>query len=540
MRKNDVVRLEIESLTNEGFGVGRYDGMAVFVPFSAPGDVCECRILKVLKSYCYAKIEKITTPSPDRITPDCEAFGKCGGCDFRHINYACELNQKEKTVRDAFLRVGGLDVPCEKIISTGETDFYRNKAQLPLSDAGGIPYAGFFSPRSHRVIPAGSCRLHPKIFNDIIDDVLAYQKDRGLSCYSEERGNGLLRHIYLRQGYRSGEIMLCLIVRKNTEAYDGLFESLPKKFPEIKTCVLNINPKNTNVILGDKTVVKYGSGILRDEISGVGVELSPESFYQINTAAAELVYKKAEEYSGLTGKETVLDLYCGAGTVGLSMAGKIKRLIGVEIVPEAVENARENAKRNNIENAEFRLGDAGEIAEQLEKERLRPDVILIDPPRKGCDKRTLDSVIRMSPGRVVMISCNPATAARDVKYLSENGFTAEKICPADMFPRTRHVETVCLLSKLNVKQHIEVELTMDEMDLTAAEKKASYEEIKEYVLEKFGMKVSHLYIAQVKRKCGIIERENYNKPKSESAKQPQCPPEKEAAIRAALEYFRMI
>ncbi len=539
MKKNDTVTLEIISLTNEGLGVARHEGMAVFVPLTAPGDVCECIIVKVLKSYAYAKMAKLIKPSPCRISCDCHSFGLCGGCDFRHISYQEELSAKQSFVADAFRRLGGLDIPGEPIISTGVTEGYRNKAQLPVREGENGPVCGFFSERSHRLIEARDCKLHPKIFNEIIDIIIEYQRRNRLFCYDETTGEGLLRHIYLRRGQRSGEIMLCLVVSRKTDVYDRLAEICAEKFPEISTVVLNVNSARTNVILGAENVVLSGDGSIRDELLGVKVRLSPHSFYQINAPAAELLYQKAAEYAGLSGRETVLDLYCGAGTIGLTMAGRAGCIIGVEIVPEAVENARENARANGIKNAEFFLGDAGDIAEKLEKSGLRPDVIILDPPRRGCDRKTLDAVAKMSPSRVVMISCNPATAARDVKYLSDF-YTPAAYAPVDMFPRTSHVETVCLLSKLNVEHHIEVELTMDEMDLTAAEKKASYEEIKGYVLEKFGMKVSHLYIAQVKRKCGIIERENYNKPKSEDSKQPQCPPEKEAAIRAALEYFKMI
>ncbi len=540
MNKNDIITLEISGLTSEGNGVGRFGGQAVFVPFSAIGDTLECRVQKVCKSYAYAKILRVISPSPDRREPDCEAFGRCGGCCYRHISYEAELSAKEQSVKDAFSRIGGLEIPFEPIIPSAQTERYRNKAMLPVAEIDGRAVCGFYSPRSHRVAECKDCRLEPKIFSEISAEILEYQRKNRLPCYDEQSGRGLLRHICLRQGHYSGEISVCLVVSEQTGAYGELSKLLTEKFPNIRTVVLNINREKSNVILGNQEIVLYGDGKILDEICGVKTELSVKSFYQVNTPAAEAVYRKAAEYADLRGGETLLDLYCGAGTVGLSMASGVKRLIGVEVIPEAVENAIANAKRNGVGNAEFIVGDASDIAEKLAKRGERPDVVTVDPPRKGCDRRALDAMIKMSPDRIVMISCNPATAARDVKYLCENGYRAARACPADMFPRTGHVETVCLLSKLNVKQHIEVELTMDEMDLTAAEKKASYEEIKEYVLEKFGMKVSHLYIAQVKRKCGIIERENYNKPKSESAKQPQCPPEKEAAIRAALEYFKMI
>ena len=540
MTKNEVIRLEITSVANDGSGVGRYEGAAVFVPFSAVGDILDCRVLKVLKNRAYAKIERIVSPSPDRIPPDCPAYLKCGGCCFRHISYAAELRAKAGFVSDAFRRIASLTPEFEPIIPAPSTQRYRNKAQMPVAEGEDGPVCGFYSVRSHRVIPCGDCLLAPKEFSDICKRILEYQKKKSLSCYDEITGSGLLRHIYLRRGHYSGETAVCLIVTRATHAYDGLAKELAGEFSDIKTVILNINPEKTNVITGEREIILYGGGRINDTICNIGVELSAKSFYQVNTPAAEAVYRKAAEYASLTGRETVLDLYCGAGTVGLSMAKDARRLIGVEVVPQAVENAKKNALRNGAKNAEFIAADAAEAAKSLCDRGERPDVVIVDPPRKGCYPATLAAIAEMSPERVVMISCDPATAARDCLSLTKAGYALSKVCPADMFPRTRHVETVCLLSKLNVKQHIEVELTMDEMDLTAAEKKASYEEIKEYVLEKFGMKVSHLYIAQVKRKCGIIERENYNKPKSENAKQPQCPPEKEAAIREALKHFRMI
>ena len=447
MNKNDIITLEITALTNEGSGVARHNGMAVFVPFSAVGDVSECRILKVQKSYAYAKIERIITQSADRVVPDCDAFGKCGGCCLRHITYEAELKAKEVFVRDALRRIGGIYIPIEPILTTYKTDCYRNKAQLPVAEIGGEPICGFFSPRSHRVVPCDDCRLEPEVFSQISREILKYQKDKAVSCYDEEHGNGLLRHIYLRRGYHSGEIMVCLVVTENTDVYNELVPILTDKFQTVKTVLLNINPDRTNVILGKRDIPLLGGGTICDTICDVEVEISAKSFYQVNTPAAELVYRKAAEYADLDGSETLLDLYCGAGTVGLSMANGVKRLIGVETVPEAVENARANAERNGIENAQFIVGDSGTIAEELAKRGERPDVITVDPPRKGCDQRTLDAILKMEPKRVVMISCNPATAARDIKYLCERGYQAVKACSADMFPRTQHVETVVLLSR---------------------------------------------------------------------------------------------
>ena len=556
MNKNDIVRLEITALTSEGNGVGRYEGMAVFVPYTAVGDVIECRIVKLKPNYAYGKIERLLFSSKDRIEPDCPSYFRCGGCVFRHISYDAELRAKEGFVRDSFRRIGGFELEPEPIIGCKDTYHYRNKVQLPVaSDENGCFY-GFFSQRSHRVIRIRNCLIQPEIFTDISDDIISYQNSHGLPAYDESTGRGLLRHIYLRKGEHSGEIMVVLVVSKSTDAYNELAHMLADKYKAIKTVCLNVNSERTNVILGSKDICLYGDGKISDCMCGMKLEISPHAFYQVNTPAAETVYSVAKDYAHLSEDETLLDLYCGIGTVGLSMADKIKKLVGVEVIEQAIVNARKNAELNGMASkAEFVCGDAGEISRAICKESedsaSKPsvhginindkiDVLVVDPPRKGCDKTTLDAILDMSPERVVYISCNHATAARDAKYLCEQGYSLVRYRPCDMFPRTAHVETVCLLSKLNTKQHIEINLDMDELDLTDAEKKATYQEIKDYVLEHSGLKVSSLYIAQVKQKCGIIERENYNKPKSEDAKQPQCPPDKEKAIKEALKHFGMI
>ncbi len=448
MKKNDIIRLEISALTGEGNGIGRYEGMAVFVPYTAVGDVINCRIVKVNKSYCYGKIEELLTHGGSRIKPDCPVYYKCGGCSLRHITYSAELEAKEGFVRDAFTRIGNFEMLPEPIVGRPDRLRYRNKAQLPVCDTPDGCRYGFFSARSHRVVPFDDCLIQPELFTRIADEIMAYHNAKRLSAYDEQTGRGLLRHIYLRQGYHSKETMVCLVVTKNTDAYDGLVLHLTSKFPEIKAVLLNINPKNTNVILGEENITLFGDGSIHDTMCANDITISPHSFYQINTPAAEDVYKIAREYCALTGDEILVDLYCGAGTVGLSMANKLKSLIGVEIIPQAIENAKQNAKTNGITNTRFICGDAGDIASRLAKEGITPDVIVVDPPRKGCDQPTLDAVLKMAPSRFVMISCNPATAARDCRYMADHGYTLIKYRPADLFPGTFHVETVCLLSKL--------------------------------------------------------------------------------------------
>ena len=542
MKKNDLYTIEITGMTAEGNGVGRADGIAVFVPHTAPGDVISCKIVKLAKSYAYGIIDRIITASPDRIESGCGVSARCGGCTFRHISYSAELEIKDKLVRDAFLRIGGFDnMPFEEICG-GEPDHYRNKAQYPVAETDGKAVCGFYSKRSHRVVPFTRCRLQPEIFGDIAEFCLDFANERKIPAYNEENGSGILRHIYLRRGFHSGEIMLCLVVKNESRKKDfyQFAEAARKKFPHISSVIMNVNPKNTNVILGEKNITLAGSGEISDILCGKKITLSPMSFYQVNTAQAERLYGCAMEYAALTGKETVLDLYCGAGTIGLSFSDKAGKIIGCEIVPEAVENAKRNAEINGVRNGSFYCGDSGQLAKKLADEGIIPDVAVIDPPRKGCDILTLDSLVRMSPKRIVMISCDPATAARDAKYLSEHGYRIQRARAFDLFPRTGHVETVVLLSKGEIEsKKVRVEFSLEDMDMSGFQKGATYGEIKAYVFEKYHFKVSSLYISQVKRKCGLDVGQNYNLPKSENAKQPQCPPEKEKAIMEALRYFKM-
>lgn len=448
MNKNDIIRLEITALTSEGNGVGKAEnGMAVFVPLTAVGDIIDCRIVKLQKSYAYGIIEKIIVPSGDRVSPDCPVYSKCGGCVFRHITYEAELRAKEGFVRDSFKRIGGFDIEPELIKGCDNADRYRNKSQLPVSIAEGKACFGFFSQRSHRVVAFKDCYIQPEIFSKIAARITDYIDDNRIPVYNEADGSGLVRHIYLRRGYASREIMLTLIVKKSARSFDGLAKCITDEFPEIKTVVLNINPDKTNVILGDRDIILTGDGYIRDIMCDKAVRISPHSFYQVNTKAAEEVYRTAAEYAALTGKETVLDLYCGIGTVGLSMADRAKKLIGVEVIPQAVEDAKINAACNRLDNTEFLCGDAGKISAILAKRGERPEVILLDPPRKGCDTNTLDAVLKMNPDRIVYISCNHATAARDARLLCDKGYELIKYKPMDMFPRTGHVETVVLLSK---------------------------------------------------------------------------------------------
>ncbi len=547
LQKNQILTLRIERLSSDGSGVAHSpDGETVFVPGAAPGDEADVRIVKDCKRYAFGILDHLRTPSPDRIPVDCAVAGPCGGCSLRHLDYTAELRAKQENVTDAFRRIGGLDVPVLDICPSPEVDRYRNKVQFPVGlDKNGAPCIGFYAGRTHRIVPCPDCKLQPGVLNDIGNALCRFFAENGIQPYNEETGRGLVRHIFLRRGAHSGQIMVCLVcTRPNFPHADALCTRLREQFADIATILLNVNSKNTNVILGTETHTLYGPGYIEDTLCGVPVQLGPLSFYQVNTLAAERLYGIAAQYAQLTPDDLLLDLYCGMGTIGLSMVDHCRELVGVEIVPEAIESAKANAARMGDAVAAkscFFCADAGQAATRLAAEGLHPDVVMLDPPRKGCDEATLSAVVRMAPRRVVYVSCNPATAARDAAWLENNGYHAEKVQPVDLFPRTKHVECVIALSKGEIdSKKVRVEFSLEGMDTSGLQKGATYPEIKARVLEQTGLKVSSLYISQVKQKCGLEVRENHHKAKSENTKQPQCPKEKEDAIVDALRHFQMI
>ena len=457
VKKNQLIPLEIEGMTAEGNGVGHFCGLAVFVPQSAVGDRLTVRIVKVQKNLAYGIIAENLSPAPNRIPPDCPQFRQCGGCVFRHIAYAEECRIKAQIVSDAFARIGHL-TPKETlpILAAEQLDGCRNKAQYPcgVHPETGKPCFGFYAPRSHRLIPVTDCKLQPPVFGEILracETALCTAEYLPLTPYREETGEGILRHLYLRRGWHSGEIMVCFVAARKSKQTVRLFrqlgETLMQQFAEIRSVMLNCNPDRTNVILGRETLCLAGAPRIADTLCGVPVSLSPQSFYQVNTAQAERLFAAAKAFAKPQKHELLLDLYCGAGAIGLSMADCAGKVIGVEVVPQAIEDAKANAERAGIRNAEFFAGDAGQIAAKFAAESLSPDIIVLDPPRKGCDTVTLDACLQMSPSRIVMISCNPATAARDAAYLTAHGYTADCLQPADLFPRTGHVECVVLMSR---------------------------------------------------------------------------------------------
>lgn len=542
LQKNQIIQLTVTSMTAEGSGVGRYKNMAVFVPYTVVGDTVQAKILKVAKTYAFAKIERILTPAKARIEPDCKHFTKCGGCTYRHMTYEAELAVKQQRVQDALTRIGGFTkLQVQPIVGARNPDRYRNKAQLPLGkNENEEMIMGFYANHSHRIINCEDCKLQPEVFTRVMRAFRDWAAESGNDSYDEATQTGLLRHLYLRQAHATKQVMVCIVANGNKLVHeDALVTALKAQVAELESVIVNKNVERTNVILGKKCRTLWGSSTICDTLCGLHFQISPLSFYQVNHAQTEVLYTIAKQYAALSGKELVLDLYCGTGTIGLSMATAAKKVIGVEVIPQAVENAKENARTNHIDNVEFICSDAAEAANILQRQGLCPDVVVLDPPRKGCTPSLMRTVADMQPQRVVYISCNPATLARDLQYFTQAGYVPQRVTPVDMFPRTAHVETVCLLVLRNPVTHINIDVDVEEM---VQDKRglATYGQIKDYVLEQNGLKVSSLYIAQVKQKHGIIERDNYNKPKSEDVRQPQCPPDKERAITEALKHFGMI
>ena len=447
MKKNDIYTAEITDITNIGSGVCRIDGRVVFVPMTAIGDKCRIKILKVKDSYAYGKTEEILAPSPDRIPMDCPSFGKCGGCSFRHITYEAEIAAKERFIKDAFTRTANLNPEFLPIIKNDHITRYRNKAQYPLGkDKNGQAVCGFYAQNSHRIVPCQDCLLQPEIFSEITEFILQYIRRNKLSIYNEEENKGVLRHICLREGHHSGEINVTIVARRNIPELKRLSKELMAKFHAIKGVVLNLNKKDTNVIMGEEELTLAGELTIQDVMCGNTVSISPKSFYQVNTPMAERLYEAAKNFAQPGGK-TVADIYCGIGTIGLSLAREAKQLIGVEIVESAIKNAKVNAIQNSIANAEFYCSDADNAADIIAKAGITPDVVILDPARKGCRKSVLQSLAALNPERIVMISCNPSTAARDCAELETLGYKTVKVQGADLFSRTCHVECIALITK---------------------------------------------------------------------------------------------
>ena len=537
-REGQLCRLVIDGYASDGAGVARLDGMVVFVQGGIRGEACDVRLTHVGRSALWGRVEEVVNPSPARIFPRCLHYTKCGGCQFRHMNYAEELEAKRIRVEDALRRLGGAEIHVSAILGAEQVDRYRNKAQFPVAKG---PRIGFYRPRSHDVIDVDDCLLQGEAAARLRGAVKEWMAEYSIPAYNERTFTGLVRHVYVRTN-RAGRSLCCLLVNgRGVPREAELVRALRRAEPNLAGIVLGVNEKHNNVILGDSYRTLWGEDFLSDTLCGLTFRLSVPSFYQVNPAQTEVLYGKALEFAGLTGAETVLDLYCGIGTISLVMARKAGMVWGAEVVPQAVDDAIANARRNHIENARFLCADAGEAARYLEGEGVRPDVVCVDPPRKGLAEDVVDTIADMGPERVVYVSCDPGTLGRDVKRFAGRGYTLKKAVAVDMFPRTAHVETVVLLSKGEVdSKKIRVEFSLEDMDMSEFQDGATYPQIKEYVLEHTGLKVSNLYISQIKRKCGIGVGKNYNLPKSEDSRQPQCPPEKEKAIREAFKHFGMI
>ena len=559
MQKNEIVKVKIEDIGVGGEGIGKVEGYTLFIKDAIIGDVVEAKVMKAKKNYGYARLMNVLTPSKDRVEePVCPMARKCGGCQIQEMKYPAQLAFKEAKVRGNLERIG--EVPTELLDQImhpavgmdgeGMQPFrYRNKAQFPIgTDKDGRVIAGFYAGRTHSIIENTDCALGVEVNEEILNCILDFMEEFKIPAYDEVKHKGLVRHVLLRYGFKTDEIMVCLVINGKTIPHCHDLVGRLRQIPGMTSITLSTNTAKTNVIMGDTIRLLWGQEFITDYIGEIKYQISPLSFYQVNPVQTEKLYGLALDYAGLTGNEAVWDLYCGIGTISLFLAKKAKQVYGVEIVPQAIDDAKNNAKINDITNAEFYVGKAEEVLPEYYKEyekthngeTAHADVIVVDPPRKGCEESLLQTIVDMQPEKVVYVSCDSATLARDVKFLRANGYELKDVTPVDQFPHTVHVETVVLLSQQKPDDTIEIDLDLDELDATSAELKATYQEIKDYVLKEFGLKVSSLYISQVKRKCGIEVGENYNLPKSENARVPQCPKEKEDAIKAALKYYAMI
>ena len=541
VRIHEAYAVAIRDLGVHGEGIGSVDGFTVFVHGALPGEMVTAGITLLKRSYAVGKLLSIEQESPFRTMPECSVYEHCGGCQLSHLTYEGQLDMKYRRVKDVIERIAGESGDLVRPVLPAAHPFaYRNKMAVPAGLVKGKAALGCYRQGSHDIIPVSSCAIQKEENNRLLRFARRFIEKHGISVYDEKTRKGSLRHVMGRVG-DDGKVMAILVTASETLPEEKWWiEEIKKELPEVVSLWHNIQSKPGNTILGAKIRHLWGRETLTASLCGLRFEVSPSSFFQVHKEQAEILYEKALEYADLKGGETVIDAYCGTGTISLCLAKKAKRVIGIEIVKPAIEDAKKNAKKNHMENTEFYATDAGKFMPQLYRKGLIPDVIVMDPVRVGCSKEVLKAAAGMNPKRIVYVSCNLATFARDAKILKSKGYEIKEIQPVDMFPQTMHVEAIVLLSKLDSKKYISVELPMDDMDLTSAESKATYKQIQNYVFKKFGFKVSNLYIAQVKEKCGIKERENYNKPKKEDLKQPICPIEKEEAIKDAFRYFQMI
>ena len=555
-RKNDLVTLEIEDCGIDGEGIGKADGFTVFVKDAVIGDTVTAKIIKAKKNYGYGRLMEVLKPSPYRVEPKCEFARQCGGCQLQALSYDQQLVFKTNKVKGHLERIGGFtDIPMEPIIGMDELFHYRNKAQFPVGrNKEGKIVTGFYAGRTHNIIENRDCALGVAENKEVLDRVIAHMEKYGIEPYNEATGKGLVRHVLIRYGYFTKEVMVCLILNGNKLPKEEQLVKSLCEIPGMTSITINVNKKRSNVILGEEICLLWGQEYITDRIGDISYQISPLSFYQVNPMQTQKLYAKALEYADLHGQETVWDLYCGIGTISLFLAQKAKFVRGVEIVPAAIENAKENAKLNGLENTEFFVGKAEEVLpREYKKNGVYADVIVVDPPRKGCDETLLETMVEMNPERIVYVSCDSATLARDLKYLCERGYELRKVCPVDQFGMTVHVETVVLLSQQKPDGHINVKVEfgegegkvpLDNIAKRAEEYKpkerVTYKMIKEYIEAKYGFKVHTAYIAEVKRDLGLPM---YDAPNAvEELKQPRKHPtaEKVEAIKDALKHFEVI
>ena len=539
LNKNEIYETVITDYTAEGQGVAHVEGCAVFIPNAIAGEKVKVRIEVAKKNWAAGKIVEILEKSPHRVNRACPISASCGGCDFHHMDYEEETRLKADRVRQALNRIGGENFAEMPILSAPTCESYRNKAQYPVACKKGRAYAGFFKAGTHEVVENKRCLILPTESDQVKDAVIDYVNQFRVTVYDEATGKGLLRHIYVRRGAVSGQILVCLVVNgRKLPKVEELVKRL-EKIPGFTTLVLSVNTKAGNAVLGDEFITLHGPGYIEDTLCGLNFRLSPRSFYQVNHHQAQRLYEAAIAQAGITKEDTVLDLYCGVGTITLAMAKSAGKVIGVEVIPQAVQDAKDNAVRNGIENAEFFCGDAGQAALELESKGIKADVVVVDPPRKGLNADTIEALSRFAPRRIVYVSCDPATLARDVALLKERGYSVLNATAADLFPRCAHVETIVCLSKL-ADTHIEMEIDPEELNTITAKVSPTYPEIKAYVLEHHGLKVSSLAIAQTKKKCGLEVGECYNLPSGHGRPPTNLTPEREAAIREAFQYYGLI
>lgn len=555
-RKNDLVTLEIEDCGIDGEGIGKADGFTVFVKDAVIGDTVTAKIIKAKKNYGYGRLMEVLKPSPYRVELKCEFARQCGGCQLQALSYDQQLVFKTNKVKGHLERIGGFtDIPMEPIIGMDELFHYRNKAQFPVGrNKEGKIVTGFYAGRTHNIIENRDCALGVAENKEVLDRVIAHMEKYGIEPYNEATGKGLVRHVLIRYGYFTKEVMVCLILNGNKLPKEEQLVKSLCEIPGMTSITINVNKKHSNVILGEEIRLLWGQEYITDRIGDISYQISPLSFYQVNPMQTQKLYAKALEYADLHGQETVWDLYCGIGTISLFLAQKAKFVRGVEIVPAAIENAKENAKLNGLENTEFFVGKAEEVLpREYKKNGVYADVIVVDPPRKGCDETLLETMIEMNPERIVYVSCDSATLARDLKYLCERGYELRKVCPVDQFGMTVHVETVVLLSHKKADSYIHIDVEFGEgegkipVDSIAKraeaykpKEKVTYKMIKEYIEAKYGFKVHTAYIAEVKRNLGLPM---YDAPNAvEELKQPRKhpTPEKVEAIKDALRYFAVI